>query len=693
MLVCIFSCRSTAIFSSSSLHVWPLGRCAATYITPNQQAVPTPWNGLAFPAPSNMPLCTEYQHGNVCCKIEQVRAIVTNVARSASLMSRCPSCINNFARFFCAMVCDPDQSLFMTPLTLFNSSNPDSWVRSIGLEVYSPFASDIFDSCKDVKFPSTGSTIMTLMGGSTNYQQFISFLATSSGSPPPLGALMSINVTYSNVSTKSYLNTSSTTTSASNETLYGMTSLINSCATSCSCTDCPLACPAIPPPVLEKDTRVKIGNSKFALTTFIVFVIGFVGVLLILLVGFILFATKPKKLAVLQAYNAEKKVDSHINLGLLSLMASYFRMHGRYVARRPWPVILIAILFIGFSLCWVWRLEVLTKPEDLWVPPKSTSLQDKARFDRTFGAFYRVDQAILEQKGAAKKNRILTSNNLLKMLEAHNYLVNMNVTYKHEDTGEIEIFNLSAICFRPLVGKGCLVNSPLNYFQENAEKIKAPFNPSGQLSISSYVQYCSVAGQYSAFCMTSIGTPVDAQNVLGGYSESASGASTGSQYITATALVFTFLLNNEASDRLNYRQLAWEKAFINYWKTTSLRDDFDIGFSTDRSIQDELERESYGDIPTIVISYVVMFVYVSIALGSIKRPLLYHSKVLLALGGILVVIFSVGISIGLCSLFAVPATLIITEVIPFLVLAIGVDNIFIMVDTFGSLDAYVTNKG
>ena len=679
------------LHSTAKFNYRKKGRCAATYITANVQAVPTPWNGLAFPAPANMPLCTEYQHGNVCCTIEQVDAIVTNVARSASLMSRCPSCINNFARFFCAMVCHPDQSLFMTPLSLFNSSNPDSWVRSIGLEVYSPFTSNLYDSCKEVKFPSTGTSIMTVMGGSTSYQQFISFLATSSGSPPPFGALMDIIVSYTNIPTTDYDNSTTLTpeTSSSNQTtLYGMTSTIDDCSLSCSCTDCPIACPSIPPPETVKDTRFKIGNSKFALTTFIVFVIGVIGVLLIIGIGFLLYCTRPKSLDVLQAYREEKKA-THQNLGLLSLMSTYFRMHGRFVARRPWPVILIAILFIGFSLCWVWRLKVLTKPEDLWVPPSATTLKDKARFDSTFGAFYRIDQAILQQKGSNKDTPILTISNLLKILEAHEYLVNMNVTYTHEHTGQVEVFNLSSICFRPLVGKGCLVNSPLNYFQEDSDKIQYPFNPSGGYSVTSYVQYCSVAGQFSEFCMTSIGTPVDAQNVLGGYTITAQGASTGSQYVSSTALVFTFLLNNEATDELNYRQLAWEKAFIDYWKNTNLKDTFDIGFSADRSIQDELERESFGDIPTIVISYAVMFVYVSLALGSVKRPIFYHSKVLLALAGILVVIFSVAISIGLCALFAVPATLIITEVIPFLVLAIGVDNIFIMVDTFGSLDKYV----
>lgn len=57
------------------------------------------------------------------------------------------------------------------------------------------------------------------------------------------------------------------------------------------------------------------------------------------------------------------------------------------------------------------------------------------------------------------------------------------------------------------------------------------------------------------------------------------------------------------------------------------------------------------------------------------------SKISLGIAGILIVLSSVACSIGIFSYFGVPVTLIVAEVIPFLVLAIGVDNIFIIVQT------------
>lgn len=42
-----------------------------------------------------------------------------------------------------------------------------------------------------------------------------------------------------------------------------------------------------------------------------------------------------------------------------------------------------------------------------------------------------------------------------------------------------------------------------------------------------------------------------------------------------------------------------------------------IAFSAERSIEDEIDRESNSDISTILISYAIMFIYISLALGHI----------------------------------------------------------------------------
>lgn len=58
------------------------------------------------------------------------------------------------------------------------------------------------------------------------------------------------------------------------------------------------------------------------------------------------------------------------------------------------------------------------------------------------------------------------------------------------------------------------------------------------------------------------------------------------------------------------------------------------------------------------------------------------AKVSLGLAGVIIVLLSVGASLGFYSYLHIPSTLIIIEVVPFLVLAVGVDNIFILVQKY-----------
>lgn len=55
------------------------------------------------------------------------------------------------------------------------------------------------------------------------------------------------------------------------------------------------------------------------------------------------------------------------------------------------------------------------------------------------------------------------------------------------------------------------------------------------------------------------------------------------------------------------------------------------------------------------------------------------SKFLVGLGGILVVGCSVLASMGFYAWIGIPSSLVILQVVPFLVLAVGADNIFIFV--------------
>jgi Niemann-Pick C1 protein len=121
-------------------------------------------------------------------------------------------------------------------------------------------------------------------------------------------------------------------------------------------------------------------------------------------------------------------------------------------------------------------------------------------------------------------------------------------------------------------------------------------------------------------------------------------------------------------------------------------------------LQDEIKRQSHSDVLTIVISYVFMFAYIAFALGQYHvengnlctllvgrftlrvqlnpNNVQVNSKFMLGVAGVTIVALSVTSSIGVYAWSGIPATMIILEVQPFLVLAVGVDNIFIFVQAY-----------
>jgi hypothetical protein len=58
--------------------------------------------------------------------------------------------------------------------------------------------------------------------------------------------------------------------------------------------------------------------------------------------------------------------------------------------------------------------------------------------------------------------------------------------------------------------------------------------------------------------------------------------------------------------------------FMKNWTETQMPDFMSVAFSSERSIEDELERESEAEVVTVVISYAVMFVYIAVALGRFR---------------------------------------------------------------------------
>ncbi|XP_049521934.1 NPC intracellular cholesterol transporter 1-like isoform X15 [Dermacentor silvarum] len=382
------------------------------------------------------------------------------------------------------------------------------------------------------------------------------------------------------------------------------------------------------------------------------------------------------------------------------LLQAGFHRWGLFVARNPFLVLVAALAVSVLLSLGLLKFTVTTNPVDLWVSHSSLARKHMNYFNSHFGPFYRVEQIILRPKAqdffvvekneknttygpAFEKNFMMEALKLQLAVESvigkltpDGMLLHEGEEekYRPEDLKNVTIYD---VCISPLapLNRNCSVQSVFAYFQDSIHKL----NMTDGIDPFSYLHHFDNCSKNVANvgCFAKYGGPIDDISlVLGGFN--------GTDFHLATALVITIPVTNYNDDVKKYPALAWEKEFIKLMKRYNDSELMTVAFMAERSIEDELERGSHSDVVTVGISYIIMFAYIAIALGDINScsRLLIDSKISLGLVGVLIVLLSVVAALGIFSFFNVAATLIIVEVIPFLVLAVGVDNIFILVQQF-----------
>jgi len=148
--------------------------------------------------------------------------------------------------------------------------------------------------------------------------------------------------------------------------------------------------------------------------------------------------------------------------------------------------------------------------------------------------------------------------------------------------------------------------------------------------------------------------------------------------VSAKALQMVYIMRDPSDEDENEKVLKWEKNFIN--KIASLEDElscFKVHYSSERSLDDAIAESSGSDITLVSITFTLMISFASVMLGKFLNPLTGHS--LLANAGVFAVALGIVAGFGVAMWFRVPFVSIV-GVLPFLVLGIGIDDMFIMVD-------------
>lgn len=382
------------------------------------------------------------------------------------------------------------------------------------------------------------------------------------------------------------------------------------------------------------------------------------------------------------------------------LLRQMFHTVGVVCARKPWHTLAWCSVVVLLATLGIIRLQVITEPAKLWVGPDSQAAAEKEAYESSFGSFYRISQLILSTTSTTTADKDDLLNSKITSRDSSSpygnsavpIVTDANIRLLFDIQAQVDGImagssnsTLDDLCLKPL-GDACATQSVLQYWQGSLDAYEGMLGP--QLSPQFCIEHWNIA------CRAATGAPVDPKVVLGGFPRQ------GKVSITddATAFIVTYPLSSSLDIRRDVE--AWEAAFLDLaaGKLTEMAavENLRLSYSAERSVQDELSRESGEDTSTVAISYLVMLLYVALALAKIPKrgatwqTVLVHGRTLLALGGVLIVGAAVAAALGLCGWFGINATLIIMEVIPFLALAIGVDNVFILTQAAENLGAGVS---
>lgn len=422
----------------------------------------------------------------------------------------------------------------------------------------------------------------------------------------------------------------------------------------------------------------------------------------------------------------------------LPKLQDIFLHAGHFYVRYPIVTLVFTVACVLIAAGGIQHLEITNDPIELWVDPSSEKLAQQKDKTSIFGEDFRIENLVfkLRDEGDGEKKNIIQKDYLKEISYFQTVVTQSKVTVEDNQYG------LKDLCWKAFKHGDCVVQSPMNYWQNNLTRLENDKNIDETVSC-----FKSVDPFNTIACMDSNKIPVVSQAVFGGiWKEPIDPSRTecnqrfkneietsdiendlkkgiiekarllsrsgirpvqkseqtlknlnaddpcGLFKMRAQTLSLSILLNNK-DFKMNVYETFEKEAIEDLIKLFNESEDssffqkwipeaeifplkLKITYMLQRTVNDELAEETRQNYIIVLISYLVMFIYVSCSLSKHWNSV--GSSVLLSLGGLLYIILAIFVTYCVCGLFDIKANLISLEVIPFLILAIGVDNMFLM---------------
>ncbi|XP_078373186.1 patched domain-containing protein 3-like isoform X2 [Oculina patagonica] len=338
----------------------------------------------------------------------------------------------------------------------------------------------------------------------------------------------------------------------------------------------------------------------------------------------------------------------------LRLLERFFAWYGEGIAKHPLITIQVCIVFVSVcSVGFVW-FQTENRTVKLFIPQSSKAIDDLDTAEKYFRVKFREEIILLV--ASSDHPNVLAPECLKQAFEVHNAVM------------ELESYSDYCVTLSGNKAKSpddCMMINPLEFVQFNESKLNGKDLKQVQQDLNKAYNDTVLMRNGRPFWYN-FGRMFGKANREGG------------SITDAKALQMVYRMRDPSDDDENEKVLKWEKSFID--KVASLADKlscFEVHYSSERSLDDAVAESSGSDITLVSITFTLMITFATVMLGKFLNPLTGHS--LLANTGVFAVALGILAGFGVAMWCRVPFVSMV-GVLPFLVLGIGIDDMFIIVD-------------
>lgn len=325
---------------------------------------------------------------------------------------------------------------------------------------------------------------------------------------------------------------------------------------------------------------------------------------------------------------------------------------GEKVATRPFVFLVVCILFVSFCATGISQLKMESRTEKLFIPQKSRAIEDLDMAERFFPLKVRKQGLILVSREA--RPNVLEPDCLKEAFFVHNQIMQLQsyrdycLTLSGDEANSLD---------------ECVTTDPFDIFAEKNFEKKSSVEIQGDITRA--LMNTSLIMRNGQLFASHF------EQIFGDVKKSKQDVVMG-----ARALQLQYFFKDPTKDHVSKKMRQWEKIFLE--KASSLsRPCFEVYYESERSTDDAIQETVIAELTLVSITLGVMIIFSCLMISKFVNPLTGHS--LLAVTAVLAVSLGILSGIGFAAWCQVTFVSMV-GVIPFLVISIGIDDTFILVD-------------